>query len=105
MTLTKEERQQISGTILEQLGGSRFIAMTGAHSFMYDDNGSLIFKLPSNRGHLAVRVELNAMDTYDMHFLRMARGSYEVKTTTREGIYNDQLQTVFTTETGLATRL
>lgn len=106
--MTKEERRQISETILAQLGGKRFAMMTGANSFMHDDNGSLIFKLPAKQhglAHFGVRIELNAMDTYDMHFLRMKRGaSAVVETTTHEGIYNDQLQTIFTKETGLYTR-
>jgi len=31
--MTKEEQKQIAKTILEQLGGGKFIAMTGAKNF------------------------------------------------------------------------
>ena len=35
-------------TILEQLGGNRFISMTGAKTFVWDDN-KLQFSIPRNQ--------------------------------------------------------
>ena len=37
----------IATTILQQLGGSRFIAMTGAKNLVAEEN-ALIFRLPEN---------------------------------------------------------
>ncbi|AXF77019.1 hypothetical protein AV903_14875 [Erwinia tracheiphila] len=40
--------KEIAVEILNQLGGNKFIAMTGAKNFVWLENGGLIFKLPSN---------------------------------------------------------
>ena len=43
--MTAEERKQIADTILEQLGGGRFILMTGAKDFSFGEAGELNFRL------------------------------------------------------------
>jgi len=56
--------------ILSQLGGNRFIAMTGAKMFTQDQN-ALNFRLPANfanQGINHVRIELNGNDLYDIRF-------------------------------------
>lgn len=61
---------EVAETILKQLGGDRFIAMTGARNFLADGN-ALRFRLPSNfakRRINAVRFTLNGTDTYDVVF-------------------------------------
>lgn len=95
--------------MLRQLGGWRFIAMTGAKDFMSADNPQprLIFRLPSNltkeRG-THFEISLLPSDTYLLVFFKMRRG--ERKIIAREdGIYCDMLQERFTAMTGLATRL
>jgi len=108
----------ITETILVQLGGKRFIAMTGSKNFFYSNNGrTLSMTLVRNRSkanHL--KITLNAMDTYDMEFIKVTMPKLntktfeykEGKTTTVEkfdGIYCDQLQEIFTRVTGLYTRL
>ena len=103
---------QVANTILEQLGGSRFIAMTGARSFTGGAD-CLTFKLPrgfaKNRA-FGCSIRLDASDTYTVKFLgsrgSVARGTFEVYTVSeRSFVYADQLQAVFTSETGLDTRL
>lgn len=104
--MTKAESKQVAETILAQLGGGRFIAMTGANSFTSGENGELTFKYPRRKGfsHSAVKISLNVMDTYDVEFIDMRRNmTFERKTIAN--VYNDQLQTVFTAETGLLTSL
>ncbi len=92
----------ISETILQQLGGNKFIAMTGAKNFIGDKN-TLRFTLPSRKANRVV-ITLNIMDTYDMIFYRV-RG-IDVKWREEvEGVYADQLQKVFTSRTGLFTQL
>lgn len=94
----------VSETILRQLGGARFAAMTGARDFMGCPN-ALQFKLPrgAKGGINAVRVVLDAGDTYTVTF-------YKVWTTVRtvsesSGLHFDQLRAVFTAATGLHTSL
>ena len=92
-----------AGEVLSQLGGNRFIAMTGANSFVKDDNKQLImFKLPRAKNRIKwVVIRLNSMDTYDITF-KSSSGKV-VKTV--NGVYNDQLQDIFTQHTGLYTSL
>lgn len=93
---------EIATTILQQLGGNRFIMMTGAKNFgiMSKERG-IAFTIPRHNGIRGVRVYLNSLDTYDMHFLN---NKFEVSKEVN-GVYNDQLQEVFTRETGLYTHL
>ncbi|EIP9270516.1 hypothetical protein LT886_002400, partial [Salmonella enterica] len=53
--------KDIAVEILNQLGGNKFIAMTGAKNFVWLEKGGLIFKLPSNfarNGINLVRIKL-----------------------------------------------
>ena len=94
------EKMVVADEILRQLGGGRFVAMTGSRNFIGSDN-SLSFKVGRNAHRIGyVSITLNAMDTYDMAFPG-ARG----KVTEIGGVYNDQLQAVFTKATGLYTSL
>ena len=92
--------------ILRQLGGNKFIAMTGAKHFVKDDAKKMIsFKIGSNSMNINyVRITLNGMDTYDMEFLRVRAGKITIVSKDK-GVYNDQLQSVFTEHTGLNTHL
>lgn len=92
--------KQIAIEILKQLGGNRFIAMTGAKHFVHDDK-MMAFQIPMRNKIRGVRIYLNGMDTYDMEFLNR---NFEVADRA-EGIYNDSLQNVFTQKTGLYTHL
>lgn len=92
---------EIAKTILEQLGGGMFRAMTGAKDFVATEKG-LKFSLPSSyNGIKAVSVELRVDDTYDLRFLKpdfSERKSYD-------GVYAEDLRRIFTEETGLRTSL
>ena len=96
--------KEIAQTILNQLGGNRFIAMTGASSFSYGDK-TLSFSIGSNPKKVkAVRITLEPSDTYKMEFLAIRK--MEVKTLSEKvGVYCDMLQEIFTNETGLYTKL
>jgi hypothetical protein len=97
---------QVAQTILQQLGGRRFVAMTGASKFVGSDR-ALSFRLPSyfaRNGINAVRITLLPSDTYRVEFSR-CRATKFVPVSTHEGIYCDGLQALFTAETGLATSL
>jgi aryl-phospho-beta-D-glucosidase BglC (GH1 family) len=98
--------QSVAKTILQQLGGHKFVMMTGAKHFTsYPD--ALTFQLPYNfatDGINHVRIELGWQDTYKITFTT-ARRMKVTKETTVEGVYNDSLQSVFTRHTGLDTTM
>lgn len=89
---------------LRQLGGQRFIRMTGAHSFA-KGNDSISFRIPRAKdGINAVKITLNSKDLYDMEFFMIRTPKIFPKGRITD-IYNDQLQMVFTEKTGLYTTL
>lgn len=95
-------------TILEQLGGNRFTKMTGAKNYLGGER-SLIFRLPGGGGFVKnngnhFRVELKGDDTYTLTLSRV-RGSDLTMIEQQEGVYVENLQEVFTSMTGLYTRL
>ena len=88
--------------ILKQLGGHRFIAMTGAKHFVCDNN-SMGFKVPStltkNRINF-IKITLNVWDTYKLEFKSL--WGNELKTVSEvDGIYCDDLRNVISNHTGL----
>ena len=106
-----------ANTMLQQYGGNKFRAMTGAKDFLAakekDGSPSLTFKIPTasggaTKGVSHVRTILRPNDTYDVHMLgvRKKNGIPEVKTKhVAEGLYADQLQEHFKHHTGLDTHL
>ena len=95
--------KEVAETILAQLGGSRFRLMTGARHFVGAPS-SLAFRIPRSNGISQVKVTLTGMDDYIVAFVGMHAGRLAVKAR-HDGIYCDQLQELFTRETGLDTRL
>ena len=96
----------VAQTILMQLGGRKFLAMTGA-SHLVGSTDSLAFELPSgfatNKANIC-RVTLNGLDLYDMEFCRLRAG--KVTLVSRDSnIYAEDLQRMFTAATGLDTHL
>lgn len=95
---------QVAQTILNQLGGGRFIAMTGASNLTGRPDG-LSFKIGRNSKKVThVRITLTAMDDYTVEFLNVRGGSVK-PVAFCEGVYDDNLQEVFTNETGMYTHL
>jgi len=103
---TEDQSYFNAGEVLKQLGGNRFIAMTGAKHFFKDNKKQMCgFKIGRNsKGVNYVRITLNSMDTYDMEFLFISVKKMTIKSEAK-GIYNDQLQSVFTQHTELYTYL
>lgn len=96
MTVAKE--------ILRQLGGNKFIAMTGAKNFGATDN-SLTFKIGKNSSSANwVKIVLNGKDLYDLSFIQV-RGDKIKTLKTYDDVYFDQLQEIFTSFTGMYTHL
>ena len=94
----------VANTILQQLGGNKFIVMTGAKGFI-TGGSDLGFRIGRNSsGFNFIRIVLNAMDTYDVEFIRIRK--FEVAETKKvDGLYCDDLQRVFTETTGMDTHL
>jgi hypothetical protein len=104
--MSATDDMQIAQTILEQLGGRRFMAMTGAQHFTAVDSG-LTFRLPgtSNERHINyVKIILEPSDTYTMTFATIRHLDLKLVAES-DGVYFDQLQDTFTAETGLDTHL
>lgn len=96
----------IANAILEQLGGGRFVVMTGArHLVSHAD--ALSFKLPARfakDGINYVKVTLTAADDYRVEFFKL-RGIKFSPVSKVEGVYADMLRGVFEQATGLYTSL
>ena len=94
-------------TILEQLGGNMFVAMTGAKNLLNHGN-ALSFKLPANfaaKKINSVKITLDeGRDLYNVEFNRIW-GTKLSSVSKFDGVYFDDLQRIFTDETGLDTRL
>lgn len=104
MEMIPANANPVATTILEQLGGGRFIAMTGSNTFIGSAD-SLRFKVGSNAMKVThVRVTLDPSDTYTVEFLKVR--SLKVETlSTESNVYAEDLQKIFTAGTGLYTRL
>lgn len=102
------DKVQQANTILQQLGGRRFLTMTGAKNLVAHDDG-LSFKLPSQphytrAGINYVRVKLTPADLYDVEYGRIWGINYKPKTSS-EGLYAEDLCRDFSRTTGLDTHL
>ena len=102
-------------TILVQLGGRRFLAMTGSHRLLqagrsaHNPNPWLRMDLAENQGQ-ANRLKITYMpnDLYKMEFYHMRLAGADPIVTheqTFEDVYYDSLQEIFTRVTGLLTSL
>jgi hypothetical protein len=98
----------VAKVILEQLGGRRFMAMTGAKNFTGSEY-ALNFRLPGSGGFTKnginhVRIELTPGDDYTVTFNRI-RGTKVTEISKHEHAYAQDLQELFSRETGLDTHL
>lgn len=100
--------KSVAQEILQQLGGNKFIAMTGSKNFMADGN-TLIMHLARNSSKAnRLKITLTPMDTYTMVFYKGVTVDFQIKIVEVkkiEGVYHDQLQKIFTSVTGLDTHL
>ena len=100
------ETINVAQTIFKQLGGYRFVAMTGAKNLMSGEN-SLQFRLPSNfatDGINSVVITLDPSDTYTVRFGKIRGTTYKVICELQD-VYCDMLCDIFESHTGLRTSL
>jgi len=103
LTEKKMDRRK-AAEILKQIGGNRFIAMTGAKGFAFSDK-YMSFKIGRNsKGINFVRIGHNAKDLYDMQFGFVSTKGIKVKKKVKD-VYADMLGTIFTKYTGMHVRL
>jgi hypothetical protein len=92
--------------VIKQLGGNKFIAMTGAKNFTKDDESKFImFKVPrAKNGITNVMITLTGNDLYNIDFFKI-KGNNVKQLPTVKGVYSNELRDVFTQYTGLKTSL
>lgn len=83
--------------ILQQLGGNRFLAMTGAR-MLCDLGDGLAFNLPRGAKNKANKVCIRLVDDLYRVAFYSIRGEFE-------RIYGDRLAALFTEQTGFDTHL
>lgn len=96
----------VARTILAQLGGRRFLAMTGA-KLLLSEEMALRIHLPSHfakEGINRVRIELTCMDLYDVTFSTVRSGETVYETCVAD-VDAETLSGVFEDVTGLHLRL
>ena len=89
-------------TIYQQLGGNKFVAMTGA-TLMANGN-TLIVKFKGSRIANIMYVTLNSMDLYDIKICKYRKLDVKVIEEVKDA-YNDMLCPIFERVTGLYTSL
>ena len=103
--MTTQTNMQIAQTILNQLGGNKFIVMTGSKNFVAGEN-YLRMKLTRNKIKAQyLTITLNSMDTYNMCFFSVDKELNRTTKASIEDVYCDMLQDIFTQHTGLYTHL
>ena len=102
--LNEKMDKKKAAVLLKQLGGNKFIAMTGAKGFAFSDK-YMSFKIGRNsKGINFVRIGHNAKDLYDMEFGFVSVKGIKVKKKVND-VYADMLGTIFTKYTGMNVRL
>lgn len=95
----------IAQTILQQLGGNKFLAMTGAKQLVDLGNGLqfAIGRGAKNKANKVV-ITLTGADLYDVRFVSIRQFNITERGTV-EMVYADRLAAVFTEQTGFDTHL
>jgi len=107
----KERQKDVAAEILKQLGGNKFMAMTGAKEFGFCSRG-LGFKIGRNSSK-ANYVQINYDQGKDLYTVIFTKNTFSNKTFEMtikelgkfEGVYCDKLQEIFTNFTGMDTHL
>ena len=94
--------QQIAATTRQQLGGQKFIVMTGATC--YSDLNTLVVKFKGSKVANIMYVEYTSLDLYNIKICKYRGLDVKVISETKNA-YADMLRPIFEKITGLATRL
>ena len=95
----------VAKTILSQLGGNKFRVMTGAKNFL-DHGNALSMRIGRNSSNSNyLKISLNSMDLYDVHFSKLTRKFEEKSVKEFNDVYADSLVEIFESHTGMYTKL
>lgn len=97
---------KIAQIILQQLGGNKFLSMTGA-SNLVSSSYALSFSIPRNESKAnRIVISLTENDLYKVEFWKVSvtRGTVKVLNSF-EGIYCDTLKEILSSKTGMALSL
>lgn len=107
MKLIKGTKMQVANEILKQMGGNKFLAMTGASNLLALESG-LQFKIPtrlaSNKANI-VRIVLDSDDTYTMTFYKFSMKKASSEILSASGLFCDNIMEFFTDATGIYIKL
>jgi hypothetical protein len=101
---------EIANTIIDQLGGNKFLVMTGAKNLVNTPKG-VYFKIPGVKPAGAkkqithIQIYLNDADLYDMSFLNVRGSNTPFLVRSMRGLFASELAEAFSRVTGLATSL
>ena len=100
MTIIADTRLDTAETILAQLGGREFTAMTGATHIVVLNSG-VQFSFKGSAVANKCRIVLHLDDTYRIEFFKIRGADCDQIGRTRDFVYADMLQAIFTSVTGL----
>ena len=90
---------QVTTDILNQLGGRKFVLMTGAYNHTASPDG-VQFSFKGSTIANKCRITLLPSDTYRVEFFKIRAGKCK-PVAKFDDVYNDMLQDIFTATTGL----
>ena len=107
-TIETSKSLEIVKTISEQLGAKTFYMLGAKHKgYGTDKKGYtyISFKISGSKKVSHIKITYNeGMDLYDMEFGKVRKNEYKIINTV-EGVYNDMLNQIIESNTGLYTRL
>ena len=111
MEKASEQAKQVAADILRQLGGNKFVVMTGVTNLVYGEKPAigayLQMKLRRNKKgytHLVVQYHYS-MDVYSMEFLKVDKYGERKVVELISNVYDDDLAPTFEEQTGYYTHL
>jgi len=101
----------VANEIFRQLGGQKFVTMTGAKAFIGLTKETcgidgIRMKIGRNKtNHNWMEVTLNSLDLYDVAFAKLTKLGERKSLKEYKNVYNDSLVELFETHTGMYTKL
>ena len=93
---------KISDSVLNSLGGNKFLAMTNA--LVLTSNNTLTIKFKGSQKYNVMIVELKKDDTYSVAFAKQRGIKYDQDKSIK-GLFSEDLKNVFIENTGLKVNL
>ena len=97
--MDKERAQEIAFIIQNQIG-SKALFMMGTKAVYQLANGGIKFDIKGTKKYRQIKIELNALDLYDVTFLQW-RGTGKITKDVHLNVYAEDLHLKIEQETGL----